>query len=94
MRITVNGCDFDVPRNLFGTLIGPRSLKTDRIIWIDALSINQSDTDGRNAQLQLMPLIHKQTECVLVRFGYGTDSMCRIRRERVAAIFNSCLYLY
>jgi hypothetical protein len=80
-NIILNGCDFEVSRNLFEALVGLRSLNAGRILWIDALCINQIDTDERNSQLRLMPLAYKRADCVLAWLGYGRNSSDFVQRE-------------
>jgi hypothetical protein len=49
--IILNGVDWKVTRNLYGALLQLRSPHADRILWIDALAINQCCIPERNAQV-------------------------------------------
>lgn len=48
-----------------------RLRKTDkvRLLWIDAICINQEDIDERNAQFQIMCHIYNKAEQVIIRLG-------------------------
>lgn len=55
-----------VTRNLEGALRRLRSCSLDRILWIDALCINQKDVQERGQQVQLMARIYASARQVLV----------------------------
>ncbi|PWY68204.1 HET-domain-containing protein [Aspergillus eucalypticola CBS 122712] len=67
--ITVNGCDFQVTRNLYTALLHLRNHQLQRTIWIDAISINQADDDEKSEQIPLMRSIYAQADRVLVWLG-------------------------
>jgi hypothetical protein len=82
--ISLNGYEFGVSTNLFEALIGLRSSRTERVLWIDAISINQRDTDDRNSQLQLMPFIYKRAKTVLVWLGSFFEDDIPEKKETLA----------
>jgi hypothetical protein len=43
--------------------------RTDRVLWIDALCINQVDTDERNKEVQRMNLINENSTRVVSWLG-------------------------
>ena len=67
--ISMNGADVKVSRNLFSALIHLRSRTQPRVLWIDALCINQNDTDEKNKQIPLMLFIYSRAKGVLVWLG-------------------------
>jgi hypothetical protein len=70
--ILLHGHTFHVTINLYAALRRLRSKKT-RVIWIDSLCINQSDTDERNYQVVLMGKIYERCQEVLVWLGERTE---------------------
>ncbi|CZR50156.1 uncharacterized protein PAC_00028 [Phialocephala subalpina] len=71
-RITVNGSTMYVTSNLYAALQYLRLDNQDRIIWIDAICINQVDDKERGHQVQHMSKIYKEAEQVIVWLGRGT----------------------
>jgi hypothetical protein len=55
--------------NLHGALIRLRHPDQQRILWIDAICINQEDLDERGKQVQLMGVIYQQAKKVIVWLG-------------------------
>ena len=74
--IFVNEIPFQVGRKLFDALFSLRKTDCDRILWIDALSINQQDTFERNHQVQKMGKICGLAQRVLVWLGPETEASC------------------
>ncbi|ROV92224.1 hypothetical protein VPNG_09659 [Cytospora leucostoma] len=62
-----------VTRNLAQLLRHFRLPDTTRTIWVDAICINQDDTQERSAQVQLMPLLYRTAAHVLVWLGPEED---------------------
>lgn len=71
--IQLNGYPFWVTENLYTALKYLRTPGTARVLWIDALCINQSDLDERLHQVQMMAEIYKRAETVLVWLGPPRD---------------------
>jgi hypothetical protein len=67
--ITLNGHRFAVTRNLKKALQRLRALDTDTPIWIDAICINQVNTDERMHQVELMRVIFENPKEVIVWLG-------------------------
>jgi hypothetical protein len=68
--IYLNYIEWKVTQNLFGALSQLRPLQgDDRIVWIDALAINQSDILERNAQVTKMPTVYFKASTTLVWLG-------------------------
>lgn len=72
--ILVNGSPFHVGENLFQALVHLRLPATHRLLWIDAVCINQSDTSERNHQVQKMAAIYSGANRVLVWLGLETEN--------------------
>jgi hypothetical protein len=72
-NLNLDGYFFAVSNNLYEALIRLRYPETERTLWIDAISINQTDTDEKNSQIRIMPFIYKRAESVVVWLGSGID---------------------
>lgn len=67
--ILIDGCDFSVGQNLFDALRGLRVEVKERMLWVDAICINQSDVPERNKQISIMPFIYMRAQTVLIWLG-------------------------
>ncbi|KAJ5024898.1 heterokaryon incompatibility protein-domain-containing protein [Bipolaris maydis] len=63
-----------ITQNLATALPYLRFPERERLIWIDAICINQSDYDERALQVQLMPDIYKAAEHVVCWVGKESDN--------------------
>jgi hypothetical protein len=70
--ITVNGSTMHITLNLFVALQHLRFEDKDRILWIDAICINQDDKQEQGHQVQQMSEIYKEAEQVIIWLGQGT----------------------
>jgi len=68
-KITIDGHDFTVAQNLFDALVHLQHRSEERVLWIDAICINQSDISEKNSQIGFMPFIYMRAKCVLVWLG-------------------------
>jgi hypothetical protein len=68
-KITIDGHDFTVTQNLFDALVHLQRRSEERVLWIDAICINQSDISEKNSQISFMPFIYTRAKCVLVWLG-------------------------
>jgi hypothetical protein len=71
--ISVDGIDFSVGENLFQALRHLRLRDAERVLWIDAICINQSDVRERNHQVQQMAEIYRRAHQVVSWIGLETD---------------------
>ncbi|KAE8317945.1 heterokaryon incompatibility protein-domain-containing protein [Aspergillus transmontanensis] len=55
-----------VTTNLYAALLHLRDRFIERVIWIDAICINQNDLDERGSQVQFMAEIFAKASCVIV----------------------------
>jgi hypothetical protein len=72
-EITLEQKAFKITKNLEQALLQLRSADNDRILWIDALVINQSDLAERNIQVQQMRTIYASASTVLMWLGQPRD---------------------
>ncbi|KAG4432732.1 hypothetical protein IFR05_011788 [Cadophora sp. M221] len=79
-----------VTLNLYAALQHLRFEYTDRILWVDAICIDQANIPEKNHQIQLMGHIYEEAECVIIWLGGGTeesdlimDSMKRLQQNNV-----------
>ncbi|KAK2755429.1 het domain protein [Colletotrichum kahawae] len=61
-----------ITENLHAALLRLRDPALERIIWIDAICINQDDLDEKGLQVQLMAEIFARASCVIVWLEYVT----------------------
>jgi Heterokaryon incompatibility protein (HET) len=71
--ITLNDVKFEVTKNLESALRRLRRATSTRLIWIDALCINQKDDSERESQVKLMGPIYSGAKEVLVWLGEHLD---------------------
>jgi heterokaryon incompatibility protein (HET) len=64
---------FKVTKNLHAALLRLRNHSIERIVWIDAVCINQADDQEKSHQIQYMAKIYDQASRVIVWLGEGTD---------------------
>jgi hypothetical protein len=87
IRCTSGGQFIPVTRNLHDAIkhLCPKERYSKRLMWIDALCIDQDNIDERNAQVQLMSQIYQNAACVLVWLGPPADD------SELAVRFLACL---
>jgi hypothetical protein len=73
--ILVNGYSINITPNLHAGLTHIRQKQSNRILWIDALCINQEDFHERSRQVPLMRDIYMVAEDVLVWLGPAAESV-------------------
>jgi hypothetical protein len=69
-EITLNGSSFPVTKNLHGALRNFQST-TWRILWVDAICINQNDEAEKGVQIKMMYQIYSQCLNTFIDFGDG-----------------------
>lgn len=65
---------FDVTENLHAALSRLRDHSLERIIWVDAICINQGNEKEKEKQIQLMARIYGQAHSVVVWLGKEADN--------------------
>jgi hypothetical protein len=71
--IGINGSSLAVRANLYAALIRCRDKFLDKILWIDAVCINQEDKLERGHQVQEMAKIYRKADRVIVWLGEDMD---------------------
>ncbi|KAF2825780.1 HET-domain-containing protein [Ophiobolus disseminans] len=64
---------FDVTENLYAALSRLRDHSLERVIWVDAICINQGNEEEKEKQIQLMARIYGQAYSVVVWLGKEAD---------------------
>ncbi|KUJ13497.1 HET-domain-containing protein [Mollisia scopiformis] len=84
--ISIGGYELPVTQNLYKALSHLRHRSIDRILWVDAVCINQYDTMEKERQIRFMAKIYAQASCVVVWLGECADNSDQALEEiRVAA---------
>ncbi|TGO33472.1 hypothetical protein BHYA_0244g00090 [Botrytis hyacinthi] len=87
--IFINGHSLTVRANLHIALSRLRDPVLDRIIWIDAICINQEDLNERGHQVQLIAKIYSKASQVVIWLGEEADNSDRALEEIVIAASKS-----
>lgn len=74
-RIEVNGKPFYVRQNLHDFLHHARTSYPGEFLWIDAMCINQQDTEERNHQVRQMDRIYRSAHVVVSWLGSGDEDL-------------------
>ncbi len=69
VNIGLSGCAFLATVNLEAALRALRQKREARVLWVDALCINQADLREQAAQVRIMWDIYKAADCVVVWLG-------------------------
>lgn len=85
-NINVDGQKLRITPNLYAALQQLRYKTTDRILWVDAICIDQRNEAERGHQVQQMGQIYQQADRVLFWLGNATqetdavfDSLCQLQ---------------
>lgn len=90
--IYLDGHEFTVKANLYAALSHLRDQFVDRVVWVDAICINQDDKNERGKQVQSMAKIYAKASRVVVWLGEGdgaTGFNQALEQIRVAAFQQS-----
>lgn len=71
--IEIDGLDLPVTANLHAALQRLREKRRERLLWIDALCIDQRNDKEKEHQIQLMYQIYACASCVVVWLGEEND---------------------
>jgi hypothetical protein len=87
-HIEVNGKRLKVTENLYWALHDLRTQDQDRVLWVDAICINQSHPEERGHQVRQMGDIYRHADQVVIWLGPSTyetnvfmDSMQKLQQE-------------
>jgi hypothetical protein len=89
MEIICNGQSVTVRLNLGNALARLRLSNSRRIIWADALCINQIDNEEKSHQVPLMGMIYSQAKTVVVWLGPGDVGETKEAAQIVEFIANA-----
>jgi hypothetical protein len=67
--ISVNGQNLAITENLYAALSHLQDRSLERVLWVDAICINQGNLGERGQQVQLMAQIYSKANRVLVWLG-------------------------
>jgi hypothetical protein len=73
--ITIGEQNLNVTSNLYRALLHLRHRSLDRIIWVDAICIDQKTKEEQGQQVQLMAMIYSKAHRVLVWLGETTTDV-------------------
>jgi hypothetical protein len=73
ISVEINGVEFPVTTNLFSALKRLRKPARERVLWVDAVCIDQSNLDERAKQVRRMRSIYQRAKRVLVWLGDSGD---------------------
>jgi len=68
---------FNVTKNLHSALLHLRNHSRERILWVDAICINQANDKEKEDQIRFMAKIYSQANCVVVWLGESADNSCQ-----------------
>ncbi|KAF4925688.1 Heterokaryon incompatibility protein 6, OR allele [Colletotrichum viniferum] len=74
-RVSIASEDFPVTPNCEAVLRRVRQEWTPRIVWIDAICVNQDDLHERGRQVSLMPQIYSRAREVIIYVGEATSDI-------------------
>lgn len=67
--ILIDNCEYGVGANLHAALLHLRDSFVDRIVWVDAICINQTNKVEKSRQVQSMAKIYAKASRVIVWLG-------------------------
>jgi hypothetical protein len=81
LSISIDEHNLAVTENLHQALLHLRHRFMERIIWVDAVCINQDNLEEKEQQIRLMPKIYAQANRVVVWLGEAADDSDRALDE-------------
>ncbi|KAL3599811.1 hypothetical protein FPOAC2_04039 [Fusarium poae] len=91
--ISIDNYDLAVGVNLHAALSHLRDRFIERIIWIDAICINQANSNEKGQQVQSMAKIYAKASRVIVWLGEAAASSDQALEEiRIAAVTNPAIH--
>lgn len=89
-EIECEGKEFMITKNLDHALHHLRQPTSSRLIWIDAICINQDSTSERNQQVQLMKEIFTRATRVIVWLGLEDGEDVKTALSLMRSIYDAC----
>lgn len=72
--IDIEGCSMSVGANLHAALLRLRHTSLERILWVDAVCIDQTNITEKEQQIQLMAEIYAKARSVIIWLGEATTA--------------------
>src|SRR5215469_348770 len=76
--VSVNGRPFNISANLAQALNCLRSMEDNKVLWVDAVCINQDDDTEKSHQVSLMGEIYRNAEDVVIFLGEERDDSAMV----------------
>lgn len=89
VEIHCNGLPFQITDNLHAALLERRRRNITSLMWVDALCINQDDTEERTRQVRMMKEIYSKAQRVVIWLGREVDHDEK-GIELAERIYNDC----
>jgi hypothetical protein len=87
--VICNGQEIPIQGNLYHALLHIRRTTSPRVIWADALCINQSNVSERSQQVQVMSAIYKSAGATLIWLGKETEEIVTPALNLVCQLVNA-----
>ena len=81
VSISIDGHALPITQSLHAALLRLRDRSFERIIWVDAICINQENEQEKEQQIQFMEKIYGQANRVVVWLGEAADDSDRALEE-------------
>ena len=82
-QIICHGFPIPITQNLFDALIHLRNAESPRLLWVDAVCINQQNDGEKSSQIPIMKDIYAKASCVLIWLGiedqYSNQSLSAMK---------------
>ncbi|CAM1509902.1 Fc.00g002370.m01.CDS01 [Cosmosporella sp. VM-42] len=89
-ELNCNGNTFMVTENLHHALRRLRLVSEKRLVWVDAICINQNDIIERAQQVQIMGDVYRIASRVVAYLGIGGDEEVLLALSTANVIFDKC----
>jgi hypothetical protein len=88
-----SGTHLSITVNLYDALQGIRDQQTSRVLWVDAICINQLDLEEKGHQVAQMGRIYEDAERVVVWLGFhkGAAGRVTVALEDVVRAHSECV---
>jgi hypothetical protein len=73
LHVFIRSCSFGVTDNLHAALLQLRNPTLERILWVDAICIDQTNQKEKEHQIQMMAMVYGQANRVIVWLGEAAE---------------------
>jgi hypothetical protein len=74
LSIFIQSLRFDITKNLHAALLQLRNHTIERVMWVDAICIDQENLEEKAEQVQIMARIYGQANRVIVWLGEAAEN--------------------